>query len=142
MCDLKRPGAAPPRSSNGLAFEIADHILITGWAELHGLRTTVRLDHGAAVGDDFEEVVAFQATDSPLYRSILWRNATNVFVQPIVGKATKYRSVADALDSLSPVVPPRPASCGKPGFVLAGSPRLMKSMALATTLFLILAMLA
>jgi hypothetical protein len=59
MRDLtKRPTlAVPPK---GLAFEIADLLLAREWAERHNLRMLIRLDHGAAVGEEYEEVITFQ----------------------------------------------------------------------------------
>ena len=67
MRDLTKPGtiAAPPK---GLAFEIADLILVRQWAERHDLRMLIRLDHGAAVGEEYEEAITFQTQTSPLYR--------------------------------------------------------------------------
>lgn len=86
----------------GIAFDIADLILAQGWADGHDFRMAVHLDHGSAVNEDYEEVVAFQTQTSPLYRVILWRNADTVCVQPLVGRARRYASVAAALESLLP----------------------------------------
>ncbi|MGD0109566.1 MAG: hypothetical protein ABSC06_36895 [Rhodopila sp.] len=104
MCDLTRRFASDAQRHlpKGLAFEIADLVLVKSWAEMHDFRMTVRLDHGAAVDEDYEEVITFQMMTSPLYRSILWRNATAVFIQPLVGRGKQYGSVAAALDSLIP----------------------------------------
>ena len=72
--------AAPIDAPKGLAFEIADLILMKGWADFRDLRMVVRLDHGVD-DEDYEEVVAFHATmDSPSL-FIMWRNAKSVFVQ-------------------------------------------------------------
>jgi hypothetical protein len=104
MRDLTQPGrfAIPPRLPKGLAFEIADLVLIQGWADCRDLRMLVRLDHGATVDEEYEEVIAFQTETSPLYQLIMWRNAEAVFVQPLVGRRRQYKSVADALKSLRP----------------------------------------
>jgi hypothetical protein len=104
MRNLKKCGAAAalPRSSDGLAFEIADLIRSRCWADAHDFRMTVRLDHRATVGDNYDEVIAFQTMTSPLYRFIVWRDANSVHVQPLVGKERQYSSVAAALDSLLP----------------------------------------
>ncbi len=100
MRDLtKRPPlAAPPK---GLAFEIADLLLAREWAERHDLRMLIRLDHGAAVGEEYEEVITFQTQACPLYRFTKWRDATTVFVQPLVGRGKQYRSVTVALAAQS-----------------------------------------
>lgn len=143
MCDLKTPGAARRQSPKGLAFDIADHLLISAWAELNDLRVTVRLDHGAAVGDDHEEVVAFQAAGSPLYRLILWRNDDAVYVQPFVGRSTQYRSLAEALDSLHPGQTVAYKQCCQArarGFV-HHSTNLARSMTVAASLMLMLVIL-
>jgi len=90
--------AAPPK---GLAFEIADLLLVQAWAERHDLRMLVRLDHGAAVGEEYEEVITFQTQDSPLFRFTIWRDATTVFVQPLVGRGEQFRSITEALAAQS-----------------------------------------
>jgi hypothetical protein len=102
MRDLTKRGiiAAPPVYPKGIAFEIADLIHIKGWADFHDLRMVVRLDHGAD-GEEYEEVIAFHpGTTSPCHL-IMWRNAKFVFVQPLVGRMRKYRSVAAALETLA-----------------------------------------
>jgi hypothetical protein len=96
------PKAGQAPAPKGLAFEIADLVLIGRWADLHNFRMVVRLDHGAAVGEDYEEAIAFQTNASPLYRLMMWRNADAVFVQHLVGRRKQYRSVALALASLVP----------------------------------------
>jgi hypothetical protein len=140
MCDLKTPGTARRQSPKGLAFDIADHMLISAWAELNDLRLCVRLDHGAAVGDDHEEVVAFQAAGSPLYRLILWRNDDAVFVQPFVGQSTQHRSVAEALDSMLPAqtMAAKQGRQAPARLPAAHAPRLARAMTIAASLVLML----
>jgi hypothetical protein len=82
----------------GLAFEIADLVLVKCWADRHKFRLSIRLDRGAEVGEEFEEVIAFQTAKSPLYRFVMWRDAEAVFVQPLVGRKTRYGSVTEALE--------------------------------------------
>jgi hypothetical protein len=96
MRDLTKRGiiVAPPK---GFAFEIADLVLVQKWADRHDFRMSVRLDHGAAVGEEYEEVITFQTNTSPLYRLTMWRDAETVFLQPLVGRGTRYGSVAAAL---------------------------------------------
>jgi hypothetical protein len=89
--------AVPPR---GLAFEIDDLLLVRSWAESHDFQMLVHLDHGAAVDEEYEEVITFHTQTSPLYRLILWRNSEAVFVQPLVGRGKRYSSVIAALESL------------------------------------------
>jgi hypothetical protein len=94
--------AAPRDLPKGLSFEIADLILVRSWADWHGLRAVVQLDHGTAVDEDYEEIIALQTMEPVRCRLIMWRNAEAVFVQPLVGRRKRYGSVAGALKSLLP----------------------------------------
>ncbi len=85
----------------GIAFEIADLMLLQGWADYHNMQMVVELDH-CVEGDEYEEVVAFYAPDSHLRRWILWRSATQVVVQPLIGRGSQFSSVAEALEGLIP----------------------------------------
>jgi hypothetical protein len=89
------------RLPKGLSFEIADLILIQGWAAFHNLHMSVRLDHGTD-DEEYEEAVEFYSISDSLCRFIMWRGADAVFVQPLVGRKRRYGSVAEALDSLIP----------------------------------------
>ncbi len=95
----------PPRTSRntpaGIAFEIADLMLLQGWAEFHNMHMVVELDH-CVEDEEYEEVVAFYAPDSRLRRWILWRAADEIVVQPLIGRGCRFTSVADALESLIP----------------------------------------
>jgi hypothetical protein len=46
-------------------------------------------------------VLAFHLGDSPLCRWIMWRDATTVFIQPLIGRAQRYGSVAEAFEALA-----------------------------------------
>ena len=85
---------------NGLAFDISDLMLLQGWAEFHEVQMVVELDHWVE-GEEYEEVVAFYK-DSPLRRWILWRAASEIIVQPLIGRGRRFVCVADALESLVP----------------------------------------
>jgi hypothetical protein len=94
----------PPTSRNcptGLAFEIADLMLLRGWADFHDMQMVVELDH-CVEGEEYEEVVAFYAHDSRLRRWILWRGAGEIVVQPLIGRGCRFGTVADALEALIP----------------------------------------
>jgi len=103
MCDVTKRGltAAPAALPKGPAFAIADLVVIRGRAVSHDFSMVVRLDHGAE-DEDYEEVIAFHVGMNPLCRSIMWRNAEAVCVQPLVGSMQRYDSVAAALESLHP----------------------------------------
>jgi hypothetical protein len=83
----------------GLAFEIADHILIRGWADFHDLLPVVRIDHGVE-GEEYEEAIAFHIGINPLCQLIIWRNEDAVFVQPLIGRMQRYNTVCEALEGL------------------------------------------
>jgi hypothetical protein len=90
-----------PNAPTGLAFEIPDLMLLQGWADFHNVQMIVELDH-CVEGEEYEEVVAFYATDSQLRRWILWRSAGDIVVQPLIGRSCHFGSVADALETLMP----------------------------------------
>lgn len=85
----------------GLAFELADLVMAQGWAEYHNLRMTVELDY-CAEGEEYEEVLAFYPRDSAFRRWMIWRGPRGIVVQPMMGRASCYASVSEALDRLIP----------------------------------------
>jgi len=101
MRDLTERGAkaAPSCLAKGRAFDIADLLLVRSWADCHGCRMLIRLDHGAD-GEEYEEVIELHAGTGSLRRSIMWRNADAVFIQPLIGRNQRYTSVAEALESV------------------------------------------
>jgi hypothetical protein len=62
MRDLTKRGAkaAPSCLAKGRAFDIADLVRIRSWADCHGCRMLIRLDHGAN-GEEYEEVIDLHA---------------------------------------------------------------------------------
>ena len=90
-----------PNAPTGLAFEIADLMMLQGWAEFHDAQMVVELDH-CVEGEEYEEVIAFYARDSQLRRWILWRAADGVIVQPLIGRSRRFKTVVDALETLVP----------------------------------------
>jgi hypothetical protein len=102
MRDLTTRGiAASSPLPKGLAFEIADLLLIGSWADLHELRMSIGLDHGVE-DEEYEEVITFHTGKNSRRRLIVWRNDEAVFVQPLVGRREQHDSVAEALESLLP----------------------------------------
>lgn len=91
----------PHKALVGLAFSTADLTLAGAWADAHGLRIVVQLDHGTD-DEEYEEVLAFYPAGSPLCRWLLWRTSDAVFVQPLIGRTRCYDSVAEAVESLPP----------------------------------------
>ena len=119
MRDLSRSNripatVAPPK---GLAFAIADLIRAQNWAMVPGRGMQVRLDHGTD-GEEYEEVIEFHTGRHMQSKTIMWRSARAVFIQPLPGRRQRYRSVPEALDGLlsnqrvadaDAVATPRPA---------------------------------
>jgi hypothetical protein len=97
-CGTTAAGAVVPK---GLSFEISDLVHARDWATFNNLHMSIRLDHGAE-DEEYEEVIEFQAAAGSLSKWIIWRNAEAVFVQPLLGRRSKYASVIDALERLFP----------------------------------------
>jgi hypothetical protein len=93
----------------GVSFEIAELLLIQAWAEFHGLRLTVELDHSFD-DQEYEEVISLFRKDSVFRRCIIWRAPTAIVVQPIIGRSSRFASMADALDSFRLGRPEAPLS--------------------------------
>ena len=85
----------------GLAFELADLVMVQGWSEYHDLRMVVELDY-TAEGEEYEEVLALYPQASAFRRWMMWRGAGEIVVQPMMGRALRFASVADALDHIIP----------------------------------------
>jgi hypothetical protein len=99
-----------PKPPIGLAFEISDLLLLQGWAKFHELRMVVELDHWVE-GEEYEEVVSFYAKDSSLRRWILWRSVNEIIVQPLIGRTSRFGSLAEGLDRLLGIQPDCQARC-------------------------------
>ena len=101
MRDLTSHGipAAPSRPPKGIAFEIADLLLIGSWVGFHGLGMSIRLDQGAE-GEEYEELIAFRAENHPLSGMAIWRNAEAVFVHPPIGWRRQYDLIAEGTEDL------------------------------------------
>ncbi|MBV8704880.1 MAG: hypothetical protein JO118_14355 [Acetobacteraceae bacterium] len=98
----------------GASFAVAELRLIQAWAEFHDLRLAVEMDH--SFGDEvYEEVLSLYRTGSTCCRCVLWRTPTEVVVQPILGRASRFPSVADALESLGAAETEEPLTDIVPG---------------------------
>jgi hypothetical protein len=94
----------PSKTLKGLSFSVAELTLIKAWSAANTLTMVVRLDHGSEV-EEYEEVLAFHLGKSPLCRWIMWRNATTVFIQPLIGRTQTYGSVAEAFEAIAAKCP-------------------------------------
>jgi hypothetical protein len=88
------------KAPKGLSFSVAELVLIESWSEANGLRMVVRLDHGSDA-EEYEEVLALHVRDSPLCRWIMWRDAWAVILQPLIGRAERYGSAAEAFEAVA-----------------------------------------
>jgi hypothetical protein len=90
----------PAKILKGLSFSPDELVLAKLWSQSNSLRMVIRLDHGSDT-EEFEEVLAIHVGDSSLCRWIVWRDAIEVFVQPLIGRKEGYSSVAEAFESLA-----------------------------------------
>jgi hypothetical protein len=86
-----KPLRITPKPQIGMAFESSGPTLLQGWTKSHGVRMLVELDH-AMEGDECEDVVVFYAKDRSLRRGILWRSATEIVAQPLIGRTSRFGS--------------------------------------------------
>jgi hypothetical protein len=98
---MNRPSPLLTALPMGISFELADLVMVQGWSEYHDLRMVVELDYSAE-GEEYEEVLALYPRDSSFRRWMVWRGACNVVVQPMMGRAVRFGSVAEALEHLIP----------------------------------------
>jgi len=98
---MSRPPPLLTALPMGLAFELADLVMVQGWSEFHALRMVVELDYSAE-GEEYEEVLALYPQNSAFRRWMVWRGTSDVVVQPMMGRAQHFASVADALEHLIP----------------------------------------
>lgn len=97
------PAAAAPMPK-GLSFEIADLLMLQGWAESHDMRLVVELDHQIE-GDEYEEVLAFYPTDSSLRCWFIWRSIDHFVLVPMNGPAWRCVRLPDLMTELEPLRP-------------------------------------
>jgi hypothetical protein len=83
----------------GVAFEIADLVLLKSLADLYGMRMVIELDQSVD-GREYEEIVAVYSKDSGRRRWSLWRSPEGVVVQPIIGRSVRFSTVTDAAEAL------------------------------------------
>jgi hypothetical protein len=95
---LRRPPAKVPK---GLSFDIPDLLLVRAWAEFHGIRMEVELDHSAE-GDEYEEMIGLFSPSTGFRRWMLWRSTDCVVAQPMVGRPRRFDTTAEALEALIP----------------------------------------
>ena len=99
---MNRPAPLLTALPTGLAFEVADLVLVQGWAEYHDVRMVVELDY-CADDEEYEEVLALYKQGSSFRRWMMWRSVSEVVVQPMMGRALHFASVATALEHMIPV---------------------------------------
>jgi hypothetical protein len=93
-----RVSVLPPA---GIAFELADLLLVRAWAEFHDLRMAIELDYCAG-GEEYEEILEFYTRNSVFRRWMIWRDASGIVVQPMMGRPLRFDCVSDALEHLIP----------------------------------------
>ena len=95
---MRRPFIEPAIPA-GVAFEIADLILLESWAAAHGLRMNVSLNYCDPDGE-YEEMISICARGDHAVRWLIWR-AGEIIVQPMIGRRITCSSVTKAIEILS-----------------------------------------
>ena len=95
------PARGPVATPKGIAFDIAELLLVQAWAEANDVTMRIYLDHGSRA-EEYEEAIAIQPRGGPVGRSLIWRNQAYVYVQPLLGRRRRYTSVSAAVESLAP----------------------------------------
>jgi hypothetical protein len=91
---------ASPRLPKGLAFDISDHVRAGRWAAANNFRLKVDIGYGVEE-EEYEEVLLFYAAEADRRLCcVMWRQPDCIVVQPVVGRALRYRSVRSALDGM------------------------------------------
>jgi hypothetical protein len=90
---------AARRVLRGISFGILELMIAQGWAEFHGLRMAVELDH-ATDTEEYEEVLAFYRGAEQLRRFLIWHDRRELVVQPLIGRPRRFTMICDALDSI------------------------------------------
>jgi hypothetical protein len=96
----------PPRTKlnrrpTGLAFNVADLLVLRAWSDFHELRMTIDLDIVTDT-EEYEEIVNILDAGADYRRWMLWRSADGIVVQPRLGRPMLFDAVADALELLIP----------------------------------------
>jgi len=98
----------------GVSFTVAELRLVQAWAEFHDLRLAVEIDHSFEC-ETYEEILSLYRKGSACCRCILWRTPTEIIVQPILGRASRFSSIAEALESLGAAETEEPVTDIVPG---------------------------
>jgi hypothetical protein len=93
--------AASPPVRGGIAFSIPELLMLTAWAEFHGIRLVIELDN-CIDGAVYEEVAALYPPGSPLRQWNLWRAPDAVVAEPMTGARLRAECISDLLQHLSP----------------------------------------
>lgn len=98
---LRRAAIANPI---GVAFEIADLLMVQAWADYHDLRMSIDLD--AFEGEEeYEEIISLYHRQSTFRRWMMWRTGDGIVVQPMMGRPILCDAMVEALELLIPASP-------------------------------------
>ena len=99
------PGMTPAglASPAGIAFTVPELLILTAWAEFHGIKVVVELDY-CIDGSEYEEVAALYPKGSLLRQWTLWRSREAVMVVPMSGAPFRADCIAELLPRLLPAV--------------------------------------
>lgn len=103
MDRLAHKQAIGPTYRGGIAFTVPELLMLTAWAEFHGLRLVIELDH-CIDGAEYEEVAALYSADSQLRQWTLWRAADAIVAEPMVGAGFREPCISDVLQRVMPAL--------------------------------------
>jgi Lhr-like helicase len=94
---MAMPFAAPPRPPAGIAFDVAELVLLRGWAEARGLVMEIALNQVRA-GEEYEEVVALSPRRGAPPELTFWRGPEMVVLERAAGRVQRFRFLSEALE--------------------------------------------
>ncbi|MGH3262556.1 MAG: hypothetical protein ACRDNS_11215 [Trebonia sp.] len=85
----------------GISFSVPELMIMSAWAEYHGLRVLIELDN-CVDGAVYEEVAAFYSPGLALRRWSLWRAQDAVVLERLGASPVRSPGISALLDSLIP----------------------------------------
>lgn len=90
-----------PARTVGVSFSVPELMIMSAWAEYHGLRVLIELDT-CVDGAVYEEVAAFYSPGLALRRWSLWRAADALVLERLGAPPVRSPGISALLESLIP----------------------------------------
>ena len=94
---MNRPPRLLTALPMGLAFELADLVMVQGWSSSTNSAWSWNWTIPPKARNT-RRSWPFTPEDSSFRRWMVWRGASDIVVQPMMGRASRYASVAEALE--------------------------------------------